>query len=90
MVYGGADTRPSTYSRNPDAECDGPLRPAIEHFNPLTSFVLHMMYRNCGNMKRPRRVGTHTVVDGRGSVREMDDFVRVIEEWEADGKCKHD
>jgi len=80
-------TRPSL-SRAESQRLDGRRGAADTYFNPLTSFVLHMMYQNCGNIRRPRRVGLRKAIDARASVREMDEVVAVIEEWEADGKSQ--
>ncbi len=79
-------TRPSSSCAEPDVRHDGCLHPTDHYFNPLTSFVLHMMYQNCGNIRRPRRVGLHKAIDVKASVREMDEVVGVIEEWEFDGE----
>lgn len=80
--------RPSSSRAEPYVRHNGGLDPTNDYFNPLTSFVLHMMYQNCGNIRRPRRVGLHKAMDVRASVREMDEVVGVIEEWEAHGKFK--
>jgi hypothetical protein len=76
-------TSPRTEPRVRLGRCRDSAKPCS---NPLTSFVLHMMYQNCGNIRRPRRVGLHKAPDVRISVREMDEVVEVIEDWEADGK----
>jgi hypothetical protein len=59
-------------------------RPTIRSPNPLASFVLHMMCHNIVNPQRQRRLANHVTIGGRLVVGEIDDMVKVIEEWEGD------
>lgn len=65
------------------------LRPSCETdcFNPLTSFVLHVMYHNFASGGRRCPSGPQAATDVRPSTGRMDDIVKAIEEWEGDAKA---
>lgn len=63
--------------------------PTSHNSNPLASFVLHMMHHNFVNPHRQRSAATQVTIGGGLSVREMDDIVEVIEEWEGDGSTSN-
>jgi hypothetical protein len=85
MVFSGAKIQFRAF-RESGVGRDNCHSTSCGYFNPLSSFVLHMMYYNCGNIRRPRRVGAQQACNLGLAVREMDDIVEVIAEWEEDGK----
>jgi hypothetical protein len=56
--------------------------PTNKFSNSLASFVQHMMCHNFVNPQCQRRVASHGTGSCGPVAKEMDEIVRVIEEWE--------
>lgn len=61
---------------------------ANHNSSSLASFVLHVMCHNFVNPERQRRVAAEVVTSESPIATEMEDIVKVIEEWERSGNTR--